>query len=103
MPTSTTHAAHPATPTHHPYASVLRQRAGHLRELAADIERSLAARLVDDDPGAWDDDHVRLAEALFVRSAHQLYRATEQLRETACRFHARADELDHAHRARRAA
>lgn len=72
--------------THHPYSSVLRQRAAHLRDLAACVERSLVMRL--------DDPPCELAHRLLDRNLHQLHVAAEDLRDAAASFRRRADELD---------
>jgi hypothetical protein len=72
--------------THHPYSSVLRQRAGHLQELAGRVERSLVMRL--------DDAPSELARRLLDRNLHQLRLAADDLRDAATRFRQRADELD---------
>ena len=71
---------------HHPYSSVLRQRAAHLQELAGRVERSLVMRL--------DDAPSELARRLLDRNVHQLHVAAEDLRDAAHRFRRRADELD---------
>ncbi len=81
----------------HPYASVLRQRAGRLQELATAIEHALVMAL-DDGTLAL---HVsarraRLCEAMLARNLHQLHQAADDLRETAFRFRTRADEFDRA-------
>ena len=84
--------------THHPYASVLRQRAGSLRELAATIERSLVMALGDEErDDVWDGLRPRLCEQMLTRNLHQLHLAADELRHTAFRFLQRADELDVAH------
>ena len=72
--------------THHPYASVLRQRAAHLHDLAGRVERSLVTRL--------DDAPSELARRLLDRNLHHLHVATSDLRDAATRFRQRADELD---------
>jgi len=71
---------------HHPYSSVLRQRAAHLQELAGRIERLRVMRL-DDAPN-------ELARRLLDRNLHQLHLAADDLRDAADRFRRRADELD---------
>lgn len=71
---------------HHPYSSVLRQRAAHLQELAGRVERTRVMRL--------DDAPTELARRLLDRNLHQLHLAADDLREAAERFRRRADELD---------
>jgi hypothetical protein len=83
--------------SHHPYASVLRQRAGRLQELACTIEQALVMALDDEAAlGAIpiDSRRARLCEAMLARNLHQLHEAADELRETAFRFLARADEFD---------
>jgi hypothetical protein len=89
---------HHPQPTH-PYSSVLRQRAVHLRELAAAIERSPVTALPDaaDDDG-WTSPRAELCERILRRNVHQLHAAADDLRETALRLRRRADELDLARR-----
>jgi hypothetical protein len=90
--------------SHHPYSTVLRQRAAGLHELAAAIERSLVVALGSlDRPPEWTGGRARLCEQMLARNLHQLHRAADDLRDTAFRFRRRADELDLAHRARSAA
>jgi len=72
--------------THHPYSSVLRQRAAHLQDLAACVERSLVMQL--------DDAPCELAQRLLDRNLHQLLVAAEDLRDAATRLRQRADALD---------
>ena len=72
--------------THHPYSSVLRQRAAHLHDVASRVERSRVMRL----EGAPSE----LARRLLDRNLHQLHAAVEDLRDAAHRFRRRADELD---------
>lgn len=72
--------------THHPYSSVLRQRAAQLLELAGRIEQTLVMRL--------DDAPSELARRLLDRNLHQLHVAAADLRDAATRFRRRADELD---------
>lgn len=84
---------------HHPYASVLRQRAARLQELAQAIERSLVMALDDEPMLAAVPLHsrrARLCEALLARNVHQLHTAADDLRDTAFRFLARAEEFDRA-------
>ena len=89
---------------HHPYVSVLRQRAECLRDLARSIERSLVMTLDDvAAEAAWDSPRARLCEAMLERNLHQLHQAADDLRDTACRMHARARELELARRVRSAA
>lgn len=71
---------------HHPYSSVLRQRAANLHDLAGRIERLLVMRL--------DDAPSELARRLLDRNLHQLHLAADDLRDSADRFRRRADELD---------
>ena len=89
---------------HHPYASVLRQRAATLRDLARSIERSIVMTL-DELAGdqTWSTPRARLCEAMLARNLHQLHRAADDLRDTAFRMHTRAGELEHSVRARSAA
>ena len=93
------HEAH-----HHPHASVLRQRAATLRELARSIEQSLVTSL-DEFGGeeTWSSPRARLCEALLARNLHQLHQAVDDLRDTAFRMQARALELEHVTRSRGAA
>lgn len=72
--------------THHPYSSVLRQRAAHLLDLAGAVERTLVMRL--------DDAPSELARRLLDRNLHQLHVAADDLRDAAVRLRQRADELD---------
>jgi hypothetical protein len=89
---------------HHPYASILRQRAECLRELARSIERSLVMTLDDAaTERAWVTPRARLCEALLERNLHQLHEAADGLRDTAYRMHARAGELELVRRGRSAA
>lgn len=74
--------------THHPYSSVLRQRAAHLLDVAMRVERSRVMRL--------DDAPSELARRLLDRNLHQLHAAIDDLRDAAHRFRRRADELDRA-------
>ena len=90
---------------YHPYASVLRQRAATLRDLAGSIERSIVMTL-DELAGdeTWSSTpRTRLCEAMLARNLHQLHRAADDLRDTAFRMHARAGELEHSFRIRGAA
>ena len=89
---------------HHPHASVLRQRAQCLRDLARSLERSIVMSL-DDVAGdaTWSSPRARLCEAMLARNLHQLHQAADDLRDTAFRMHARADELELARRVRSAA
>ena len=88
----------------HPQASVLRQRAATLRDLAGSIERSIVMTLeelaVD---VSWSSPRTRLCEAMLARNLHQLHRAADELRDTAFRMNARAGELEHSARLRAAA
>lgn len=84
-----------AQPAHHPYASALRQRAAHLRDLAALIERTSVMALGDGaDTKAWSTTRAQLCEVMLARNVQQLYQAAEDLRYTAYRFRQRADEMD---------
>lgn len=89
---------------HHPHASVLRQRAAALRDLARSIECSIVMTL-DELAGdeTWSSPRARLCEAMLARNLHQLHRAADDLRDTAFRMQARAGELEHALRIRGAA
>ena len=71
---------------HHPYSSVLRQRAAGLRDIAARIEQALVTTL-DDPPN-------ELARLLLDANLRQLHLAADDLRDAAFRFSVRADELD---------
>lgn len=71
---------------HHPYSSVLRQRAADLRDVAARIERSAVATL--------DDPPTDLARRLLDANLRQLRLACDDLRDAAFRCSIRADELD---------
>lgn len=76
-------------------ASELRRRAAHLRDVAAQVESVIASTLLDDVRTIdLDVDRTDLCERLIERSLHQLHRAADDLRATALRLHARADELD---------
>ena len=89
-----------------PYASTLRQRAGHLRDLARSIEQSLVMTLALDVEGvdsAAAPERMRLCDSMLDRNMHQLHQAADDLRYTAHRFQTRADELDAAYRSRTAA
>ena len=88
----------------HPHASVLRQRAATLRDLASCIERSIVMSL-DELAGdtTWSSPRARLCEAMLARNLHQLHRAADDLRDTAFRLQARAGELDLSVRTRVAA
>src|ERR671913_2167 len=70
-------------PPHHPHASVLRQRAATLRDLAGSLERSIVTTL-DELTGAdtWSTPRARLCEAMLARNLHQLHRAADDLRCT---------------------
>ena len=72
--------------TQHPYSSVLRQRAAHLQDLAARVERARVMRL--------DGAPSELARRLLDRNLHQLHLAAAELRDAGARFRRRADELD---------
>jgi hypothetical protein len=89
---------HHARPAHHPYAAVLRQRAARLQHLARQIDVALVHTL---DPEVVtipaDTARARLCERLLDRNLHQLHRAADDLRSTAFRFLARADEFDRHH------
>lgn len=90
--------------SHHPQASVLRQRAGHLRDLADTIERSLVMDLADRADGAsWTGKRAELCIDMLDRNIQQLYQAADDLRVTAFRFRQRADDLDAAARSGSAA
>jgi hypothetical protein len=84
---------------HHPYAAVLRQRAARLQDLARRLDGTLVTALDPDvAPIPADTARARLCETLLTRNLHQLHRAADELRNTAFRFTARADELDRAAR-----
>ena len=88
----------------HPHASVLRQRAATLRELAGSIERSIVMSLEDlAGDQTWSSPRARLCEAMLARNLYQLHRAADYLRETAFRMQERAGELDLSVRMRSAA
>lgn len=84
----------------HPYATVLRQRAANLRDLASRLERLLVTTL---DGAAieagWSPSRAKLCEDVLARNLHQLHVAADDLREQAFRFRQRADELDAAREA----
>lgn len=83
----------------HAYATVLRQRAAHLLELATTIERSEVMRLPEGlAETGWSTRRAHLCEHMLEHNLHQLHEAADDLRETALRFRRRADELDAAHR-----
>lgn len=85
----------------HPHASVLRQRAATLRDLAGSIERSIVMSLDEmASDAAWSSPRARLCEAMLARNLHQLHRAADDLRDTAFRLQARASELDLSARSR---
>ena len=85
----------------HPQASVLRQRAATLRELAGSIERSIVMTLEELAADvSWSSPRTRLCEAMLARNLHQLHRAADELRDTAFRMNARAGELEHSARLR---
>jgi hypothetical protein len=89
---------------HHPHASVLRQRAATLRDLAGSIERSIVMTLGELAARAsWSSPRARLCEAMLARNLHQLHRAADDLRDTAFRMQARAGELEHSMRVSSAA
>ena len=90
-------------PSHHPYSSVLRQRAAELRSLASAIERSVVLTLGDAPDDWWGDTRAHLCERLLERNLHQLHQAADDLRTTSFRFRRRAEEFDAAHRVRHAA
>lgn len=80
---------------HHPYAAVLRQRASRLQDLARRIDAALVTALDPElAPISADIARARLCEKLLTRNLQQLHRAADELRGTAFRFTARADELD---------
>lgn len=80
---------------HHPYAAVLRQRAARLQDFARRVDGALVTALDPDvAPLPADTARARLCESLLARNLHQLHRAADELRGTAFRFNARADELD---------
>ncbi len=84
--------------SHHPYSSVLRQRAGDLSELAASIERSLVMTLIDGaSRSTWSGRRARLCNEMLEHNLQQLHQAADDLRETAFRFRQRAAELDLVH------
>ena len=88
-----------ANPSHHPYSTELRQRAVHLCELAATIERSLVMALPDViEQAAWTTRRARLCEQMLEANLRQLHQAAEDLRTTAFRFRQRAAQFDRAHR-----
>lgn len=82
---------------HHPYAAVLRQRAARLQDLARRIDGALVHGLDPEvTPIPSKSTRARLCERMLARNLHQLHRASDDLRETAFRFLARADEFDRA-------
>lgn len=73
----------------------LRRRADQLVRLAHQIERSPVMTLADDAcDSAWHSRRARLCSAMLERNVHQLHRAADDLRMTAFRLKARADELE---------
>lgn len=89
-------AHHASTSTgRHPYAAVLRQRAGRLQELARRIDGAVV-HLLDPELAPIPDGsaRARLCERMLAHNLHQLHRAADELRDTAFRFNARADEFD---------
>lgn len=77
---------------------MLRQRAQHLRDVAASLERALVTVLDEAaGPDTWTTRRARLCEQMLARNLHQLHQAADDLRELAFRFRQRADELDAAH------
>lgn len=92
-----------AQPTH-PYSSGLRQRAAHLRDLAASIERASVTVLGDAaEEVMWSTERADLCEVMLARNVQQLHQAAEELRYTAYRFSQRANEMDITTKASRAA
>lgn len=71
---------------HHPYSSVLRQRAAELQALAGRLEQTQVMRL--------DGAPSELARRLLDRNLHQLLLVVDDLRDAADRFRRRADGLD---------
>lgn len=79
----------------HPAASVLRHRAGELRDLADAIERATVFTLdTGSEPGAPGSRRAALCRRLLARNLHQLLQAADDLRDTAWRYHVRAAHLD---------
>ena len=77
---------------------MLRQRAATLQQLARSIEQSLVMAL---EPAARHEpvipigsQRARLCETMLARNLQQLHQAADDLRETALRFLARADDLE---------
>ena len=76
-------------------ATQLRQRAGHLRNLADAIETSPVMRLDRyGDVDTWRGARSELCRLTLARNQHQLHAAAEDLREHAWRFDREADELE---------
>ncbi|HEY5664225.1 MAG TPA: hypothetical protein VIS05_09335 [Ilumatobacter sp.] len=94
----------PCPPSTLAHASLLRQRAGHLRDLALSIERALVMVLDDatgpGDAAAWTDARGRLCRRMLEHNLHQLHQAADDLRATALRLRRRADDLELANRPR---
>jgi hypothetical protein len=81
--------------TQHPHASLLRQRAATLRELARTVEGARVMTLEGAAfEAAWVTPRARLCETMLEHNLLQLHRAAEDLREAALRLQARADDLD---------
>lgn len=88
---------------HHPQASVLRQRAAGLRDLAGSIERATVLRLPElaGEP-PWGAERGRLCDAMLQRNIEQLHQAADDLREAAYGMSLRAGAIELAERGRAA-
>lgn len=76
-------------------AAQLRERARHLRQLAADIEHLPVMGLEHHaDDCTWRGPHPTLCRATLCSNQHQLHAAADDLRWRAYRFERQADELD---------
>jgi hypothetical protein len=76
-------------------ATQLRERAQHLRDLAASIEAMPAMRLdrhADDD--TWRGPRPLLCRALLATNQHQLHGAADDLRRIALQFDQQAAEFE---------
>jgi hypothetical protein len=79
----------------HPQASVLRQRAAGLRDLAGSIERATVLRLPElAGDGAWGAERGRLCDAMLQRNIEQLHQAADDLRDAAYGMSLRAGAIE---------
>jgi hypothetical protein len=76
-------------------ATILRERATHLRQLAVRIEQSGVMRLdVHAGDDTWRGARAELCVATLVHNQHQLHHAADDLRTHAYRLACQADEAD---------